>query len=342
MTCAPSRGRRVRRGLRRCILLAAAVPFAACARLAAVPGHDDAKGPPVTPGHVCAPEPATSRPRQASPRNDGWQVGAPQGAGAYALAEPPSTARPERRATADGDRDAPHRIALDLTNPFADRITIPINQNLDFKVREERGWNYRLSVQPVIPIHLNSHWNVISRSIVPVFYEDALGSQETALGDVTQAFFLSPTFASDYGWVWGLGPIVSIPSATRPLFGSDQWGLGPNLGLLRRQGPWTVGFLGNHLFSLGHDEEQPELNTTFLQPSIDYTTDSDVTFSVNTESVYDWTHDRWTVPINAVVRKLFAVNDDHVSVALGARWYPESPNGHPAWGLRLGVTLLLR
>ena len=146
--------------------------------------------------------------------------------------------------------------------------------------------------------------------------------------------------AADNGWCWGVGPIFLLPTATNDRFAGEQWGMGPTVGLLRRSGPWTIGALTNHTWSLGGNEGRSDLNATFLQPFIDYTTDSKTTFSVNTESTYDWTNRQWTIPIHFVVRQLFDIGGQQVSVALGARYYADAPDGGPQWGVRLGVTLL--
>ena len=46
---------------------------------------------------------------------------------------------------------------------------------------------------------------------------------------------------------------------------------------------------------------------TFVQPFVSYTTADAWTFALNTEATYDWTNDKLTVPVNAVVSKLVKV-----------------------------------
>src|SRR5690349_16945488 len=94
-------------------------------------------------------------------------------------------------------------LAEELTNPFADMINVPINQNPDFGLGEDNGWRYTLTLQPVIPIHLDESWNIISRTVAPLIYLDTNGQRTFGLGDIAQSFFLSPTLANGLGWVWG-------------------------------------------------------------------------------------------------------------------------------------------
>lgn len=228
-------------------------------------------------------------------------------------------------------------LAEQLTNPFADLINVPINQNPDFGLGEDNGWRYTLTLQPVVPIHLDETWNIISRTVAPLIYLDTEGQSTFGLGDIAQSFFLSPTLANGLGWVWGAGPIVVLPTATTDRWGYHHWLMGPTVGLLNRLGHWTIGALTNHTWSLSESEN---VSATFLQPFVDYTTNSKTTLSVNTESTYDWTGKQWTVPVHLVVRQLFEMENQNVSVALGVRYYFAAPDTGPAWGLRLGITLL--
>jgi hypothetical protein len=235
--------------------------------------------------------------------------------------------------------DSALALAKKLTNPFSDVVNLPINQNPDFGIGSDDGWRYTLTIQPVIPFRLDHEWHLISRTVAPVIYQDSGGASDFGLGDIAQSFFLSPTHASEEGWFWGLGPISLLPTATLARFGNERWGLGPTLGLLIRIGPWTLGALTNHIHYLG-GADTSDLDTTFLQPFIDYTTSSRTTLSLNTESIYDWTNEQWTAPLHLVVRQLVDLLDCRVSIALGGRYYIDAPEGGPEWGIRLGVTFI--
>ena len=73
---------------------------------------------------------------------------------------------------------------------------------------------------------------------------------------------------------------------------------------------------------------------------IAYQTKSATTFNLNTESTYDWEHEHWTVPINLVVSQVLKIGGFPVSLAIGARYYAETPAGGPNWGLRFVITPL--
>jgi hypothetical protein len=163
---------------------------------------------------------------------------------------------------------------------------------------------------------------------------------QSGLGDTTQSFFLSPKAPGPGGLIWGLGPVFYYPTATNDLLGSGQWGLGPTFVGLVQKGGWTVGVLANQIWSLEHHDSRADVNSLFLQPFVSYTTKTHTTFSLNTESTYNWDDSQWTVPINLAVAQILKLGKQPVQIQLGGRYYADGPSGAPDWGMRLTFTLL--
>ena len=233
-------------------------------------------------------------------------------------------------------------LAQKLANPVADLISVPIQSNIDFGVGPGDGTIWRTNIQPVIPFGISEDWNLISRTILPVIEQEGLAPAGDALdasglGDTVQSFFFSPKESSP---IWGVGPVLLIPSATDDLLGGEKWGIGPTAVILKQEGPWTYGALANHLWDFAGDDNRGAVNATFLQPFVSYITPTKTTFSLNTETTYDWRNDQWIVPVNFVVSQLFKIGDQPVQAFVGARYYVETPTGGPEWGLRLGMTFL--
>jgi hypothetical protein len=108
-----------------------------------------------------------------------------------------------------------------------------------------------------------------------------------------------------------------------------------------KDGPWTVGALTNHIWSFAGDDDRNDVNSTFLQPFISYTTKDAWTFTLNTESTYDWETEQWSVPINFTVSKLVKIDKQPISLTAGVRYWAESPdNGPDGFGARLAITFL--
>lgn len=234
-------------------------------------------------------------------------------------------------------------LARKLSNPVAALISVPLQSNFEFGGGpNNEGFRYLLNFQPVVPVSLNANWNLISRTIVPVIQQnDLIGtSSQGGLGDIVQSAFFSPKAPGPGGLIWGVGPVFLLPSATDTLLGSEQFGLGPTAVLLKQAHGWTYGALVNQIWSVAGNDNRDEVNTIFLQPFLAYTTKKQTTFTINSESTYDWEHEQWTAPINLMVAQLVKIANRPVQFQIGAKYYIDSPESAPDWGIRFNVTLL--
>lgn len=239
-------------------------------------------------------------------------------------------------------QDADAELAKKLNNPVSSLVSVPFKLNFDCCYGPHEGSRETLNIQPVIPISLNDDWNMIVRTIVPVVHQERTSpttGSEFGLSDVTQSFFLSPR---SHGQItWAVGPVFLWPTGETGI-GARQWGAGPTALVLRQTGGLTYGVLANHLWSYAELRQQnlPDVNATFVQPFVSYTTARHTTFGLNSEASYDWTHQTWTVPINVSVAHLYNFGGQRVQLTAGAKVYAAKPDGGPDWGLRLVATFL--
>jgi hypothetical protein len=117
--------------------------------------------------------------------------------------------------------------------------------------------------------------------------------------------------------------------------------LGPTGVALKQTGPWTIGLLANHIWSVAGEDDRADINATFLQPFVGYITKTKTTFGLNTESTYDWKNEEWSVPVIAQVSQMFKIGPQILQLAAGAKYWAESPDDGPdGWGARVQLTLL--
>ena len=238
------------------------------------------------------------------------------------------------------DADA---LAKQLSNPVASLISVPLQLNYDEGYgADDGGERWTLNIQPVAPFSISEHWNVISRTILPVIYQDVPpGGSDSGIGDTTQSLFFSPKEPTASGWIWGVGPAFLLPTASKDVLGTEQWAIGPTLVVLKQtETGWTYGALTNYLVSVAGDDDRADVDSLFLQPFLAKGLGKGRTATINLESTYDFEGEAWNVPVNLMYSKVSKAGNQLLSYAFGARYYIESPAGGPDWGVRFVVTLL--
>ena len=240
-------------------------------------------------------------------------------------------------------------LAKQLANPIASLVSVPLQFNWDQPVGIDNDTRSTINFQPVVPWQLNKNWNLILRWIMPYVSQPRLSGQgepASGLSDIVTSFFLSPVKSGAF--IWGAGPVFMLPMSSDPVLGSGKWGAGPTAVALRQTGGWTFGALANHVWSIAGDDftggtARPDVNATFIQPFLAYTTANAVTYSLNMEASANWEadEDQWTAPLHFVVTKLTRFGPFPMSVGGGVGVFTAAPGGSPDSRIRLVATLLL-
>ena len=146
-------------------------------------------------------------------------------------------------------------------------ISVPFQGIYDCCIGPNNVGRWTLNIQPVVPIALNSDWNVVVRTIMPIVSVPAPSSTNallesgsavsenaavnsiaapTGLGDTLQSFFFSPQRPGPSGIVWGVGPAFLYPTATNAALGAQRWGVGPTVVVLKTTVGMDLRILSNH------------------------------------------------------------------------------------------------
>ena len=235
-------------------------------------------------------------------------------------------------------------LAKKLANPISSLISVPFQYNLDCCYGPSQGYHNTLNIQPVVPVKLNDEWNLIVRTILPVVYwqepAPTIGNH-FGLSDTTQSFFLSPSAPTSGGIIWGVGPVLLYPTGTDVSLSSKRFGAGPTFVALKQDAGWTYGILANHIWSFASvGSGGGNVNSTFIQPFVNYTFPNTFGITVNTQSTYNWITKEWSVPIYLLFSRIFKFGKQPVSIQIGPKYYAETVTNGPRWGAVFNVTLL--
>ena len=202
-------------------------------------------------------------------------------------------------------------LAKKLQNPIGDLYSFPFQSKTNLGVGPHPGTQEILNIQPVIPIHVNDDWNIITRTILPVVWNPDLSplpSVPVGTGPADFSAFLSPKNPTN-GWLWGLGPIVQIPTISGPGIGSSVWGGGPTAAIVYTKGPWVVGGLVNNVWSFGGTKGVlgNAYNNFLTQPFVNYNFGGGwyVTSAPIVTADWETPGTKWTVPIGGGAGRVF-------------------------------------
>lgn len=243
-------------------------------------------------------------------------------------------------------------LAKAAQNPVAAMISLPFQNNTFFGVGPHGDTANVLNIQPVVPIAAGD-WNIISRSILPVIYvpdlvaglgeiNDPQGDDGSfGLGDINQSFYFSPAKAGPV--IWGIGPSLTVPSATDNSLGSEKWSAGPAAVALAMPGNWVVGSLVRQLWSFAGESDRQDVSQTLIQPFVNYNLPDGwylVSAPVITANWKADSEDTWTVPVGGGMGRIFHIGGQAINAQAQAFYNVESPRYGPDWSLRLQIQFL--
>ncbi|MGB1141400.1 MAG: hypothetical protein ACPG1A_10905 [Halioglobus sp.] len=154
--------------------------------------------------------------------------------------------------------------ARKTNNPVSDAwLLITQNDYTILDTPEGSQWQNSTTFQPVLPVPiLDGKWNLVNRVITGVvsapvaedFDSPNFFDQRTTGNTDTVVFSLAAPNRDD-GFIWGVGPTFTLPTATQDVLGTEKWSAGP-AGLAARLGSsfgepgslesWNLGILAQH------------------------------------------------------------------------------------------------
>jgi hypothetical protein len=254
------------------------------------------------------------------------------------VAAQPVLAQAGTASTDAGQQD----LAKAAQNPVGDLISLPFQNNLNFGVGPDDRAQNVLNIQPVYPIGLGPKWNLITRTIAPVISQPGPGPDRTfGLGDVNFTAFLSPKNPGRL--IWGVGPVVVLPTATDDVLGTGKWSAGASIVVLAMPGSFVVGALANNVWSFAGDDTRADVNSFLFQYFVNYNLPEGwylVSAPIITANWKASGGERWTVPFGGGGGRVFPIGRQPVNVQTQVFYNVQTPTNGPRWQWRLQFQLL--
>jgi hypothetical protein len=231
----------------------------------------------------------------------------------------------------EAPKDDAAELAKKLSNPVANLISAPLQNNTDYGIGPNNGTRNTTNIQPVIPISISTKVNMIARVVLPVITQyniTAPGAKESGLSDATLTAFFSPKESGKF--TWALGPAFLVPTGTDDYLTTKKFGIGPSALVLQQKGGWTYGALINQIWSVAGSDDRPDVNQMFVQPFLVHNWKTGAGLGLNAEWTQNWETSDATVWINPIVTGVTSLGKQKVSLGVGPRFNVAAPDGSKA------------
>ena len=230
-------------------------------------------------------------------------------------------------------------LARQTQNPVAGLVTVPFEANWDMGIGDREATGTILNFQPVVPFGLTPKWNMILRTILPVSSQPGTGTQRiSGLGDSVVTLFLSPSASGKV--IWGVGPVMLLPTATNTALGSEKFGFGPSAVVLTQPGPWTLGILANQIWSVDGAVDRTGVNQMLLQPFLHYNLGEGLSIGASAEANINWKDDGTsTIPLLFQASKVTSVGSRPVKLSMAVGPMLAHAQGAD-WRFRMSINFL--
>ena len=237
-----------------------------------------------------------------------------------------------------------------VQNPISSMYSLPLKFSYDSGA--ENGNATMLNIQPVIPITVGN-LNFVNRLIIPLASipgpisgmpnnpNPSPGNGANGLGDINYSVFVSPVKTGKI--IWGVGPSISLPTATDGQLGSGKWSIGPTAVALTTTSWGSYGGLARHLWSFAGADSRQRINQSLMEPFLNYNLDDG--WFLNTDMVItsNWdanSENRWTIPVGGGIGRLIKIGKQPVNLKLEYYYNVVRPTGAPKWNTAFTVQFL--
>ncbi len=257
-------------------------------------------------------------------------------------------------------KDSLEEISKEINNPVSDLWFLTVQYNhiwSEGKLADGTKDADIMVLQPFLSLKLTKEWNLISRptasfvlgKAAPSGFLDEDGTTKLGfdhvggMGDTVLLSLVTPS--EERSLLWGLGSILTLPTASDKRLGAGKWSAGPAgfLGYMGDRG--FIGLLAQHQWSYaGWGDEHVSL--TDLQYFVQLFLPGEWQVGLGDPDVLiDWTvddDDKVTFPVGLNVAKTIKVGETPVQLWVSGYYTPVRPDSFgEEWAVRFQVSPII-
>ncbi len=244
------------------------------------------------------------------------------------VAAPPAFSQHESDA-AQANNPLANFTALNFQDYYIGELTSPDKDANQFWVRYAK------------PFSLGST-NWIFRASLPVnsFPVGPNQSTETGIGDFN-AFAAYIIDIGDPGVSFGIGPQLTVPTATEDALGSEKWSAGFANVLFNAKSPkFQYGYLLTWQASFAGDSNRADVNVGAFQPFAFYQLGKGTYLRAAPIWVYNFENDTYSVPLGIGIGQVIPKGNTVYNVFIEPQWsVADKGPGYPKWQVFVGFNM---
>jgi len=248
-------------------------------------------------------------------------------------------------------------VAKELANPNNSLASLTFKNQFRWYTGDLPGAddqnNYTLLFQPVFPFPLGNtasggKANLFIRPAVPMMVDQPVPKPKgatvefdgvSAMGDI--GFDIAYGVTEKSGFIWAVGAVGTLPTATKSEVAGKQWRLGPEFFIGKASEKGLIGIFPNHQWDVTGwgDGKKNSFSTTQIQPFLKYLPGGGWAVGSLPIMAYDWKGKEWTIPLNLTVSKTVKWGNTPVKLELDMNYYVDQPSAFgPQWMIGLNIT----
>jgi hypothetical protein len=200
---------------------------------------------------------------------------------------------------------------------------------------------------PLWRLPVKENWSLVNIDLItladapplpgsPINPDPIPGRKEAGLSDLVHLSLYTPKPSGKF--IWGVGGIVSLPTATEDSLGSGKWAAGPAARIVYKGEIWTMGAILGQRWSFAGDSDRADISSLMIRGSIHRSLGSDWFFVSAPIINANWNAEsgnRWLVPVGGGVGKTFRMGTQTWAASVQAYANLIKPKGAPDWSLRM-------